>query len=583
MGGERGDHFASLMIKAFHDGSASFSSRILAFDGTNYQPPLINSARRLQVDIVGGGGSGGTASVDDAAFTAGVSSGTPAMGFFSTDTVDAGDVGALAMDASRRLLVSIEVDNANIGGGTQYVEGTDQATITGTAILWEDTSNFVRAVSAAKPLPVDVISTVGGGGSGTEYTEDAAAAANPVGTALNLVRDDVLSGQTTADGDNVAARGTDKGELYVKHVDNVTVDGTVTANLSATDNAVLDTIDAVLDTINAKLVSGTVIGDVNLGAVDNAVLDVIAGDTTSLDSKITACDTGAIAGTVTANLSAVDNAVLDVIAGDTTSIDSKITACNTGAIAGTVTANLSAVDNAVLDTIDAVLDTINAKLVSGTVIGDVNLGATDNAVLDAIDAVLDLINAKLVSGTVIGDVNLGAVDNAVLDAIAASLVTLSAAVSTEMQVDIVASLPAGTNNIGDVDVLSLPVIDTLNTALGDLEATYSVGNGTDKTSAAVDCSPYRMARLSFTIDSAIVSNHFFTVEILESNDGTNYHKSMNGPLSSWVYDDAICATAISRGLTFAVCSASIKVRMFATNISGDETFIITNCDLYLRE
>ena len=53
------------------------------------------------------------------------------------------------------------------------------------------------------------------------------------------------------------------------------VSGTVTANLSATDNAVLDTIDAVLDTINAKLVTGTVIGDVNLGATDNAVLDSI--------------------------------------------------------------------------------------------------------------------------------------------------------------------------------------------------------------------------------------------------------------------------------------------------------------------
>lgn len=59
----------------------------------------------------------------------------------------------------------------------------------------------------------------------------------------------------------------------------ITVDGTVTANLSATDNAVLDTIDAVLDTINAKLVTGTVIGDVNLGATDNAVLDSIETNT----------------------------------------------------------------------------------------------------------------------------------------------------------------------------------------------------------------------------------------------------------------------------------------------------------------
>lgn len=51
---------------------------------------------------------------DDAAFTAAAGTGTPIMGFFSTDTVDAGDVGVLAMDASRRLFVSLEVDNAGL-------------------------------------------------------------------------------------------------------------------------------------------------------------------------------------------------------------------------------------------------------------------------------------------------------------------------------------------------------------------------------------------------------------------------------------------------------------------------------------
>jgi hypothetical protein len=46
--------------------------------------------------------------------------------------------------------------------------------------------------------------------------------------------------------------------------------------------------------------SGTITA--NLGATDNAVLDVIAGDTTSLDGKVTACNTGAVvisSGTVT--------------------------------------------------------------------------------------------------------------------------------------------------------------------------------------------------------------------------------------------------------------------------------------------
>ncbi|MGD9827135.1 MAG: hypothetical protein AB7U66_00260 [Hyphomicrobiaceae bacterium] len=44
----------------------------------------------------------------------------------------------------------------SFGGGTQYTEGDTDASITGTAMLWEDGSDTLRAVSAAKPLPVSV-------------------------------------------------------------------------------------------------------------------------------------------------------------------------------------------------------------------------------------------------------------------------------------------------------------------------------------------------------------------------------------------------------------------------------------------
>jgi len=66
-------------------------------------------------------------------------------------------------------------------------------------------------------------------------------------------------------------------------------------------------------------------------------------------------------------------------------------------------------------------------------------------------------------------VSLSSVDNAVLDSIAADASTLAGAVSgTEVQVDVVASLPAGTNNIGDVDVVSTvePAHKTLALATG---------------------------------------------------------------------------------------------------------------------
>ena len=164
----------------------------------------------------------------------------------------------------------------------------------------------------------------------------------------------------------------------------------VTANLSAVDNAVLDAIDAVLDLINAKLVGGTIIGDVNLSATDNAVLDSIVTN---------------VAAIVAAEGAALGSGVL--LQGDDGTDRKNINVdAATGKLQvdvfGTVTANLSAVDNAVLDAIDAVLDLINAKLVSGTIIGDVNLSATDNAVLDAMAASLVTIVAS-VGGTHVDD------------------------------------------------------------------------------------------------------------------------------------------------------------------------------------
>lgn len=45
-------------------------------------------------------------------------------------------------------------------GGTEYTEGDSDSSITGTAFLWEDAADTVRPVSAAKPLPVSLISAV---------------------------------------------------------------------------------------------------------------------------------------------------------------------------------------------------------------------------------------------------------------------------------------------------------------------------------------------------------------------------------------------------------------------------------------
>lgn len=84
------------------------------------------------------------------------------------------------------------------GGGTQYTEGSTDASITGTATMFEDAADTLRAASATYPFPVTVIS----GSAFTQYTEadvDASITGNAVmfETAGNVLRD--LVGSAPAD------------------------------------------------------------------------------------------------------------------------------------------------------------------------------------------------------------------------------------------------------------------------------------------------------------------------------------------------------------------------------------------------
>ena len=110
-------------------------NRVTAFlgtsnaDGTTTLPVYVDSAtNRLLVTGVGGGG---TSATDDSAFTAGSGSGTPMMGFATSDSVDANDVGVVAMTTARALHVAVQSG----GGGTQYAVqaaagGTDTGNLT---------------------------------------------------------------------------------------------------------------------------------------------------------------------------------------------------------------------------------------------------------------------------------------------------------------------------------------------------------------------------------------------------------------------------------------------------------------------
>ena len=204
------------------------------------------------------------------------------------------------------------------------------------------------------------------------------------------------------------------------------ITGTVTANLGATDNAVLDSIDsAVNGTLTVDLGANNDVtvtsGTVDLGATDNAVLD-------SIDSAVNG--TLDVSGTV--DLGATDNAVLDAIQTATEATQTATEAIQAGQLAD---GHNVTVDNASL-TVD--LGANNDVTVTGTV----DLGATDNAVLDSIDTAVN--GTVTVDATGSGDVPV------TLDSEAVVLGAGTAAIG---------KLAANSGvDIGDVDVTSLPSV-----------------------------------------------------------------------------------------------------------------------------
>lgn len=108
-----------------------------------------------------------------------------------------------------------------------------QATISGSAsdgAIVDGANSAIKATvfdyTNSNPIAAIIVDTNGDPaslGGGTQYTEDAPAAANPVGTMGMMIRVDSLISEVSADGDNIAFRGTDRGELYVKHTDPMTV------------------------------------------------------------------------------------------------------------------------------------------------------------------------------------------------------------------------------------------------------------------------------------------------------------------------------------------------------------------------
>ena len=190
----------SVDIDKENDSIVIFSNTVADGSGTN-TVPLVDAAGNLQIDIV--------------------SSALPSGG--ATAANQSTIIGHV--DGVETLLGTIDADTNDIKTAVEIIDNA----------VHIDDAAFTLGTHSGMMM-------MGFAGAQSVNSNDAAALACTTAGALHVNILAQTADLTIADGGN-----------------SITVDGTVTANLSAIDNAVLDTIDAVLDTI--KTDTGTIDSD----------------------------------------------------------------------------------------------------------------------------------------------------------------------------------------------------------------------------------------------------------------------------------------------------------------------------------
>ncbi len=187
-----------------------------------------------------------------------------------------------------------------------------------------------------------------------------------------------------------------------------------------------------------------------------------------------------VSGTVTSNLGTLNGAATTAKqdTGNTSlaSLDTKLPAQGQALAAASTPVVLPAAQITTL-TPPAAITGFATSAKQDTIIGHVD---GIEAAVDGIETLIGTTNSTLttIDGRVDGLETLVTSTNTKLDTANTSLGTLDNAISgNEMQVDVVAPLPAGTNNIGDVDVLSLPALPAGTNAIGKLAANSGVDIG----------------------------------------------------------------------------------------------------------
>ncbi|MCC6357074.1 MAG: hypothetical protein IT577_24580, partial [Verrucomicrobiae bacterium] len=336
------------------------------------------------------------------------------------------------------------------GGPTQYTEdaasaadpvGTANILVrkdTPAAITSADGDNIAQRGTDYGAAYVQLVTSAGAYidsvGGGTESTEDAAAAAHPVGKASILVRADTPAAIASADGDNVAQRGTDYGAAYVTLLDTGGSPVAVGGGTQYTEDAA-----AAANPIGNALI---LVRDDTPGALTSADGDNVAAR---------GSDYGAMYVTL------VDNAGSFLSVGGGTQY----------------TEDAAAAANPVGNAINLIRDDALARTVSAD--GD-NVAQGGSA---AGAAYVEIVasTTKLGSATDGLLVNLGANN----DVTVTGTVTANLAAGTNNIGDVdVLSIAAGDNNIGNVDIVTMPNVTlaagtNTNEVVGDVAHDAAVG------------------------------------------------------------------------------------------------------------
>ncbi len=291
-------------------------------------------------------------------------------------------------------------------------------------------------------LKVDVV-------SGAEYEEDATHSSGDTGNFVLAVRNDTLA-FLGADGDYVPFQVNADGALYVEaavesgKIKSGAIASGALASGSVSSGAVASGAIASGAVASGAFASGSIAsgavasGAIASGAVASGALasgSVVDGAMVTLgakaDAKSSATDTTSI--TAMQVLKQISASVQETAA-DTGTIDSDTDAIKTA---------VELLDNAV----DGAYLNVNMNLAgSDAQAGEGTISATTQRVTIATD------------------------DDGV-----AHLSTIAGAVSTQMQVDVVASLPAGDNNIGNVDIVTLPASTNTIEVVGDVAEDSNAG------------------------------------------------------------------------------------------------------------